>query len=480
MYSVTITDSNGCDTIMNFTITQPSQLNTTSIENNVSCFGANDGNVTVLPYGGTPYTTGDPYEITWNTIPTQTGATATGLAAGVYSALIIDSAGCIKYHVVTVTEPSNLVIGISSDAVNCNGGNDGEATATAVGGTPAYSYLWSNGDTNATASGLSAGAYSVTVTDMASCTASATVLISQPSAIIVSRGVNDVKCNGASNGKVTLSVNGGTGVYSYLWNTNPTRTTKNLNNVGAGTYSVVATDNSGCSNIQTFTINEPAPLACNGIVTNTSCNGGATGSIVISPTGGTAPYTVLWSNGNTTNSNQNLFSGSYTVTITDSKNCVSICNYVVSVSSGVTINGVVQDITCNGAANGAITVNLTGGLLPFTYLWSNGATTLSVLGLVSGNYVLTITDVNGCTKQANFLVTEPSALSCICDANVVNVSCFGGSNGSITAQPIGGTAPYSYLWSNGAMTQTITGLVAGTYTVTITDANGCQKVGLVG
>jgi hypothetical protein len=479
VHSVTITDFNGCDTIMNFTITQPSQLNTTSIENNVSCFGANDGSISVSPYGGTPYTVGDPYEIEWNTIPIQFGATATGLSAGVYTALIVDSAGCIKYHVVTINEPSKLIIGMSMDPVNCSGGNDGEATANVIGGTPAYSFLWDNGQTTATATGLVAGTYSVTVTDIASCTATATVVITQPSAISVNGVVDDVKCNGATNGKITLSVSGGTGVYSYLWNTNPSRTTKNLNNVTAGTYSVVVTDNSGCSIIQTFTINQPAVLACNGIVTNTNCNGGATGSIVISPSGGTAPYTILWSNGSTTYSNQNLLSGSYTVTITDSKNCVVSCNYNVAVGSGATINGLVQNVTCSGAANGTINVNLIGGNAPFIYLWSNGATTLSISGLVSGSYTLTVTDVNSCTKQATFLVTEPSALSCICNANVVNVSCFGGNDGSITAQPIGGTAPYSYLWSNGAMTQTITGLGAGTYTVTITDANGCQKIGLV-
>jgi len=479
VHIVTITDANGCDTTMTFTIAQPSQLNTTSVENNVSCYGASDGSVTVSPYGGTPYILGEPYEITWNTIPVQTGATATGLSAGLYSALIVDSAGCVKYHVVTITEPSILTIGMSADATSCNGSDDGEATATVVGGTPSYSFLWSDGQTSITATGLVSGTYTVTVTDFASCSATMSVVIAQPTAINVSGVVINVNCNGNSNGKVTLSVSGGSGVYSYLWNTNPARTTKNLNNVAAGTYSVVVSDNSGCSALQTFVIEQPDILACNGTVSDANCNNGATGSIVISPSGGTLPYTILWSNGNTTSSNQNLVAGTYSVTITDINNCSTSCTYIIANSASVIVNATVQNITCNGNANGSIAVNLIGGVGPFTYLWSNGVTTLSVSGLVAGDYTLTITDNTGCTSAANYTITEPEVLSCICNSNITNVSCYGGSNGSITVQPQGGTAPYSYLWSSGALTQTISGLTAGIYTVTITDANGCQKIGII-
>ncbi|MBL7927087.1 MAG: T9SS type A sorting domain-containing protein [Bacteroidia bacterium] len=479
VHTVLIIDANGCDTTMSFTITQPPQLNTTSIETHVTCNGLSDGSVVVYPYGGTPYTVGSPYLISWNTIPVQTGPTATGLPAGIYTAEIIDSAGCIKYHVVAITEPAPIVVAVSVDAVSCNGGNDGEITAAPSGGTPAYTFLWNNGDTNQTATDLIAGTYTVTVTDANGCTATQTAVVGQATAISITGSVINVTCNGGSNGKVTLTVSGGTGGYNYIWNTNPVRTTKNLLNVAAGTYTVIVTDNSGCTASQTFTISQPMALACNGVVTNANCNGGATGSIALTPSGGTAPYTILWSNGNTTTNNNNLLAGTYTVTITDQQNCSASCTYTIAQSASLALNPIVQHVTCNGLANGNITLSPSGGTTPVNYLWSNGSTTATISGLTAGSYTVTASDAAGCVLVQTIVVNEPAPLACVCDANVTHVSCYGGNNGSISAQPVGGTPPYSYQWSNGAFTQTISGLIAGTYTVTITDANGCQTVGVI-
>ncbi|MEO8149104.1 MAG: T9SS type A sorting domain-containing protein [Bacteroidia bacterium] len=479
LHTVTITDANGCDTLMTFLISVPPQLNSSSVATDVSCYGACDGSITLNIYGGTPYSVGALYDVVWNTIPVQTGPTATGLCAGTYTAIITDSAGCVKYHVETIDEPTQLVVSITPDPANCNGASNGEATANVIGGTPLYFYIWSDGQLTQTATGLPAGTYTVTVTDYNGCSATKSVIIGQPTSINVSGVITNVKCNGAITGKVILTITGGSGGYTYFWNTLPVITTKNLNNVAAGTYTVIVTDNSGCTVSATFTITEPFPIACNGTVNDVSCNSTNNGSIIISPTGGTSPFTIIWSNGNTTTSNTGLLIGTYTVTITDINNCTTSCTFTVVQSPGMTINGSVQNVTCFGASNGHITAQPTGGISPYIYLWSNGGTNQTITGLSGGTYTVTVTDSVGCTNTASFTVLEPAELSCICNANVHNVSCFGGSDGSITAQPIGGTPPYSYVWSNGAFTQTISGLIAGTYTVTITDASGCQKIGVV-
>ncbi|MEO8147352.1 MAG: T9SS type A sorting domain-containing protein [Bacteroidia bacterium] len=488
IYTVIITDNSGstlvppgpsCDTIMTFLISEPPQLDATGTVIDLNCFGASNGVATANPFGGTP-----PYSYDWNTIPTQTTQTATGLQAGTVVVTITDSVGCTKDLVLQINQPDSLYFDKTIDDVTCNGGNDGSITISVNGGTPGYSYLWSNGGTTETISGLTAGTYVVTVTDANGCQVIGSMLVNEPSAINLVMSQTNVSCYGLSNGSALATVSGGTPSYSYSWNTNPAQSTNSATGLTAGTYTLVITDAVGCIVSQDVVITQPDSIALNENVTQPLCNGGL-GSVELFVTGGTLPYNIIWSNGNTTQTNGGLVAGTYTVTVTDANGCVSTQIFVITAPDAIVVTPTITNVSCFGSVNGSIVLSVTGGVGPYTYQWSSGSTDNFITGLAAGNYTVTVTDANSCSVTVIVPVTQPAELTCICNSNVTNVSCFGGSNGSITALPVGGTAPYSYSWKRIAptvsgvlaTTQTISGLTAGTYEVTITDANGCVKVG---
>jgi len=203
-----------------------------------------------------------------------------------------------------------------------------------------------------------------------------------------------------------------------------------------------------------------------------SCNGGSDGSATASATGGTAPYTYAWSNAATTASITGVTAGTYTVTITDANNCTATVTATVTEPTALAASASNTNVSCNGGSDGSATASATGGTAPYTYAWSNAATTASITGVTAGTYTATVTDANNCTATATATITEPTVLTASSAVNG-NVSCNGGSDGSATASATGGTAPYTYAWSNAATTANITGLAAGTYTATVTDANNC-------
>src|SRR5690606_37821432 len=164
--------------------------------------------------------------------------------------------------------------------------------------------------------------------------------------------------------------------------------------------------------------------------------------------------------------------GTYTVTVTDAVNRTATATVTITEPDALLSNIITTDISCNGATNGSITLAPTGGVAPYTYLWSNADTSSSLTGLTGGAYSVTITDANGCTVTENATITDPAILT-LSSTSQVDVTSYGGNDGSATVSVTGGTAPYNYLWSNGATTATATGLIAGNYVVTITDANGC-------
>ena len=476
---VTVTDAVGCDTTISIWILEPSELLTTVSKTDVSCNGANDGSITVNASGGTPYTSGSPYTYMWNTIPQQTTATATGLGAGTYTCIVSDSTWCIKFVVVTINEPQALNLNLSGTDVLCNGDASGTATVVPTGGTPAYSYLWSNGATTSTTVGLAAGVYTVTVTDANNCTTSGNLTITEPTPIVYNGVVTDVKCHGDSTGKVLLIVAGGTPPYNYLWNTIPAQTTAIATDLPTGNYSVIITDANGCTAIGHYSVSENDEIIITPTVVNAVCNAESNGSVSLAVTGGVGPYTYLWSNGNTTDSDSSLTAGTYTITVTDSIGCSSTISVQIVQPGTITCSFQITNVSCNGASTGLAALTVSGGTAPYTYLWSTGNTTNIASGLAAGIYTVTVTDSVGCIKVETVVISEPAALNCVCNANVNNVSCFGANDGSITALPVGGTPPYSFLWSDGQVGSTAVGLGAGAYTVTITDANGCVKVGVV-
>ncbi|MGB1317024.1 MAG: LamG-like jellyroll fold domain-containing protein, partial [Flavobacteriales bacterium] len=331
---------------------------------------------------------------------------------------------------------------INDSNVSCNGAATGGATASVTGGTAPFTYSWSNSATTASITGLVAGTYSVTITDANSDTSSASITITQPVALIASSVVDsNATCNGAANGGATASATGGTAPYTYAWNNSAT--TASITGILAGTYNVTITDANGCTSTSSATVTEPTMLVATSVIDSNTTNGSSNGGATVSATGGTSPYTYSWSNSATTASITGVMAGTYSTTVTDANGCSKVVSSIITNSNGpvasITID---SNVTCNGLSNGGASVSATGGTAPYTYAWSNSATTASITGLVAGTYSVTITDANSDTSSASITITQPVALiaSSVVDSNA---TCNGAANGGATASATGGTAPYT-------------------------------------
>jgi|GEM_PF-1204497 len=462
-YTVTVTDSKSCTKTSAANITQPTALGASTSATNVNCFGGTNGTATATPTGGTA-----PYTYFWSN--GQTTATINGLASGTYTVTVTDAKSCTKTSAATITQPTALVASTSATNVSCFGGTNGTATATPTGGTAPYTYLWSNGQTTATINGLASDTYTVTVTDAKSCTKTSAANITQPTALEASTSATDVSCFGGTNGTATATPTGGTAPYTYFWSNG--QTTATINGLASGTYTVTVTDAKSCTKTSAATVTQPTAFLVSTSATNVNCFGGTNGTATATPTGGTAPYSYLWSNGETTGIISGLSAATYTVTVTDVNDCTTTATATVEQPAALSAVGSATDVNCFGGADGTATATPTGGTAPYTYLWSNGETTGIISGLSAATYTVTVTDVNDCTTTATATVEQPAA-ALSAGASATDVNCFGGTDGTATATPTGGTAPYTYLWSNGETTGIISGLSAATYTVTVTDANDC-------
>lgn len=467
-YKVVATDLNGLSdsTIIQVVVNSVPLVNPTST--NITCFGNSNGMALANAIGNSPFT------YTWNSLPIQTTGTANNLSQGNYSVTATDVNGCSASGSVIISEPGLLTATINSVAdVNCNGGNDGSATVSATGGTVAYNYLWSNGQTSITATNLVAGNYNVTVTDANNCTASATAIISEPALLTASiNSFTDVSCGGGNNGSATVLATGGTVAYNYLWNDGQAAAT--ATNLVAGNYIVTVSDAHNCSATASATISAPTTLTVSINSIGISCNGGNDGSADAVATGGAAAYNYLWNIGQTFPSITNLIAGNYIITVTDANNCSASASVTISEPTllAVSINSF-ADVSCNGANDGSADALATGGTTAYNYLWNSGQTSSSIANLSAGNYDVTVTDANACSASASVIISEPSALLVSMNAPV-NVNCNGDNTGSASVNVSGGTPAYLYSWSDGQTTASAISLVAATYLVTVTDANTCS------
>ncbi|TKB95794.1 Ig-like domain-containing protein, partial [Pedobacter cryophilus] len=465
-YTLTVTDD--CFTRTNtVTIAEPAVLAVAETQTNVKCFGEATGNINISVAGGT-----SPYTYSWSN--GSTSKDINNLIAGTYTINITDANGCAVSKTVTITQPTApLSITETHEEVKCFGESTGNINISVTGGTLPYTYSWSNGSTTEDINNLLAGTYTVNITDANRCTVSKTITITQPTApLSITETHEELKCFGESTGNINISVTGGTAPYTYNWSNG--LTTEDINNLIAGTYTVNITDANGCAVSKTITITQPtAALSITETQTNVNCFGEAIGNINISVTGGTAPYTYNWNNGSTTEDLTNLTSGTYTINITDANGCtVSKTIIITQPSAPLSITETQTNVKCFGEATGNINISVAGGTSPYTYSWSNGSTTEDINNLIAGTYTVNITDANGCTVSKMIIITQPIAPLSITETQT-NVNCFGEATGNINISVTGGTLPYTYSWSNGSTTEDLTNLIAGTYTVNITDANGC-------
>ena len=463
-YSVTVTTSGGCSATSSVTITAPNALSVTPTPTQASC-GKPNGSVALSVAGGTTN-----YTYSWsNGASTQTAA---NLVAGGYTVTVTDKNGCTLTNSATVGSAASFsVLAPGSANVKCNGLSTGTATANVSGGTGPFTYSWSSGATAQTAAGLAANTYTVTITDANGCTNTTAATITQPTVISLSAIPASASC-GKPNGSMALSVAGGTGSYTYNWSNG--NSTQNLSNVVAGSYSVLVTDGNGCtkttnaiiSTAASFSLPTPVPV-------NNNCNGTKLGSIPVLVSGGTGPFTYSWSNGASGQTVTNVAAGAYTVTVTDGAGCSQTTNATVTQPAAITLTTNTSVASCN-KANGSASASASGGVGNFTYSWSTGTTGTALANVAAAVYSVTVTDGNGCTATATPSVGSAGGYT-IQQPTVTNNLCFGGNSGSGTVSVSGGTGPFTYSWSNGTSGPTASGLATGSYTVTVTDGNGCQS-----
>lgn len=468
-YSLTVTDDNNCTFVENFNLSAPPaiQINNSNIQN-VSCFGGNNGSIQLTVSGGS-----GTLQYEWSN-----GANTknlTNIPAGTYMITITDQNACALDETYTVTQPPvlNSNITVNSQIVY-NGNNNGSLTASGSGGTSPYTFSWSNGANTATINNLNAATYNVTITDNKACTSSKSQTLNNPPVLnsTVSSTTN-ASCPGVNNGSASITINGGVSPYTTTWSNGSTGTT--VNNFGPGSFTYTVSDNLGCTTTGTVNIgsNQAASLAEND-VDQPTCFGSNNGSISITASNASG-YNILWSSGQSGLTISNLSPGSYTVQASNLQGCVSneLEFEIIQPEAIVLAEQTVEDVSCNGAANGSIETIYEGGTGNLTYEWNTGQTTSFIDSLNVGFYALTVTDANACISTKNFLIFQPEKIV-IDSTETQNLLCSNQNNGSISVFTSGGVGNLQAVWSNGDIGNFADSLSIGNVSVVITDIENCS------
>ncbi len=474
----------------------PKIISNVLVTNN-TCFESNDGIITTNITGGVPFTSGTPYLISW-TGPnsfTSTASSISNLIAGLYTLRIEDSNGVSITEQYTVTQPDLLTITTDLEKnISCFDGNDGAIEVSISGGTLSYTFNWTTTDGsgivqgNEDQNGLTAGTYTLELTDANQCVTTQTFILTEPQAIAISTVLKeDILCFGDATGAIEIAVTGGTPIeistgvfdYRYSW-TGPngfTSNDQNISNLVAGTYTIEITDELNCIERAEITLSSPTAIDINYTKTDATCYGATDGSIDVTVTGGRPPYQISWSNLGNGFSQSNLSAGNYTVTIVDENQCEA--NVTITIEQPIFfIAPIVSPISCNNANDASIDLNLTGGIAPITVSWSDDPSAgVQRNNLGPGTYVVTIidSDIQQCPIEETFIITNPPAIavtSIVTDATDCNIE----NSGSILLDISGGTPPYDFIWNTGQTTKDLNNIPAGDYTVEIRDENDCIEI----
>jgi len=453
------------------TLLQPDEIITTGFVTDATC-GGSDGSIDIDVQNGTA-----PLTFSWSS--GQTTEDISGISAGTYTVTVTDANGCQSIETFLVNNIGSLSITSTSTPTSCFSGADGTIDITATGGQSPYTFSWDSGQTTEDISGLTAGTYTVTMTDQMGCVISEIVTVNDAIEIQITEvSILNEECN-TDNGSIDIDVTGGTGSYGYQWSSGPS--TQDLTNLTAGTYIVDVIDGNGCTAQESYTIVNDVSncsafcfIELEANIGSEMC-GGSNGNIDLTVLNAVGPISYSWSNGETTEDISGLSAGSYTVVVTDANNCSEVATFEVVNDAGnlAIASGSVGEENCGGG-NGSIDINVTGGAMPYTFSWSNGGTSEDLTGLSAGTYDITVTDGNGCQTTASYTVdNNPGSLAAT--ATIVPELCTA-SNGSIDQTITGGNGVLTISWDSGQSTEDISNLQSGTYECTITDETGCYII----
>jgi gliding motility-associated-like protein len=482
-YNLVVTDGNGCSTGATafLDVLNPISVNAQIVEN--KCHGAANGSIDLVINGGFGN-----YTVSWQSpIGPLSGQKISNLPAGEYLFTVVDSSDCTISDTVSIEEPElPLQTGISASTDTlCFGAENGSVSSNPGGGTPPYSFAWSNGEDIPGIENLAAGNYRLTLTDANGCTTtgSLTIVEQAPLSIELTGLVPTCFNNNDGSASVSSAVLGADPIdpnqLIYSWNTVPLQVGVMATGLTGGRYyTVTATNTLGCSVTDSIYIERPAPInVLQSVSSPVSCPGGADGLLETIASGGTTPYQFSISpNTGIQQGNmfQNLDAGTYRITAIDANGCTGNASFEITEPDPIEVNISGQNIRCFGENSGSASTQTTGGTAPYTYAWSNAAMSPAITGLSAGSYTLTVTDAKGCTQADSVQLIEPvSALGGTAD--FTEPVCFGGSEGTITIFPNGGTPPYRYALDDGPFNGSPIqiGLNAGLYTPKLIDKNGC-------
>jgi len=473
-YTITVKDANNClvyyDTNVN-NILAPSITNVT--KKDLTCFNNNSGEIKIFAAGGFGALS---YSIN-NGTSYHASNTFNPIAAGNYAVAVKDANGCIANTTITVNQPDSLANNITFSNELCSF-NNGAISISATGGTSPYLYSTDSGTiyTNTfNYTSLNSGTYNIIVKDNKGCKTFEQIIINDLVAPQINNTlVTNVNCFGESNGVLQPVTTNGNGTLLYTLNNTLTQTSNIFDSLVAGSYTIVVTDTNQCADSVSVNVLQPSALYSSESITNAKCFGNADGSVVVSVSGGTSPYSIQWSTGISNDfSLGNLQAGNYLYIVTDSHNCLRSDSALVTQPNALAIAHNATNGSCAGAANATATVSVSGGTTPYSYAWSPiSSNTNYAANLSAGAYTVTVTDNNLCTQSYQINIVDPLPVSSA--VNAIDVTCFGGDNGSALITPSGGYAPYSFYWlSLNSNDSIVDSLAAGSYDVVITDNNGC-------
>ena len=506
VYDITVTDSDGCIATASAEITEPDEaLEVSAIVSlypsgeEISCFGSCDGSIDLTVNGGV-----GPYTFLWEL--DNLGDTLSiaedqfDLCEGFYEVLVSDANGCDTLLQFNIQQPTQIMSNaVLSDFngfnTSCPEACDASITASPTGGTPGYTILWTVNDTpvggGETLLGLCAGdVVSLLITDDVDCSIEEIFVITGPEPIQANESVTNISCDGLTLGSIDLATSGGTGDYTYTW-TPDFGNVSSISDLSAGEYCVNIEDSNGCFIDECFTIIEPTPIEGTGTSSAANC-GLCDGSIDLLLTAIDAPFTVVWT-GPTVIANDetnpvDLCEGTYTAIITDANGCSAVIELDVNGTQALTADAELVQPLCYGDCNGSIDLSIENANGDVTIVWSDAegnviSNDTSIDGICQGSFSVVITDELGCEITENYSIIEPDSISIFGTSplysNGFNVSDFDGNNGSIETDISGGTPDYEIMWTGPSMIEDgeamPSGLTAGSYVISITDANGCMK-----